>query len=201
MNDLIDIVRLTLPALLVFATAYYFFNMLTSRVYNELNNPTQNLSHQALLAVVKEFHAKAEKDKIAELKLENHKITLPLKLQAYERCILFLERIAPSAVLIRVATPSMNTQQLQAALSTTVRTEFEHNLSQQVYISAEAWDKLKIAKEEILKYINTSISGISEPNNTALYAASLLDLENQNPYSAHSEAIRYIAAEAREILG
>lgn len=200
MNDLIDIVRLTLPALLVFGTAYYFFNMLTSRVYNELNNPSQNLSQQALLAVVKEFHAKAEKDKLAEIKLENQKITLPLKLQAYERCILYLERIAPSAILVRVATPNMNTQQLQSALSTTVRTEFEHNLSQQVYISAAAWEKLKIAKEEILKYINTSISGINESNNTTLYAASLLDLENQNPYSAHSEALQFIAAEARQLL-
>jgi hypothetical protein len=201
MNDLIDLIRLTLPALLVFATAYYFFNMLTSRVYNELNNQTQHPSYQALLALVKEFHTKSERDRIAELKSENQKITLPLRLQAYERCILFLERIAPSAILIRMAAPSMNIQQLQSTLLATVRTEFEHNLSQQVYISSEAWEKLKIAKEEILKYINTATSGINDSNNASQYAANLLDLENQNPYSAHSEAIRFIAAEAREVLG
>ena len=200
MNDLIDLMQLTIPALLVFATAYYFFNMLVTRVYRELDQ-TGRPADETIHKIVKEFLAREEKKQLAEMKADNIRVALPLRLQAYERCVLFLERISPVSLILRIAQPGMSALQFQVALSQTVRDEFEHNLSQQIYISGDAWDKLRTAKEEMLKYINSAASGINENAGSAEYAAALMDLENKNHHSAHAEALKFIADEARTVLG
>lgn len=102
------------------------------------------------------------KKKQLEISASTKEITLPIRLQAYERIVLFLERISPNSLLIRVSQPGMSAFQLQAALITNIREEFEHNLSQQLYISSIAWEAVKNAKEEIVKIINTSAIKLTE---------------------------------------
>ena len=85
---------------------------------------------------------------------ESQKIILPLRLQAYERFVLFLERIHPSNLVMRLSNPDLTSGQLQSLLVRTIREEFEYNLSQQLYISGYAWGLIKNAKEEMVALIN-----------------------------------------------
>lgn len=89
-----------------------------------------------------------------EGKTEQMKTVLNSKLQAYERMTLFLERINPPNLIPRILTPGMSATFLTAKLQQTIREEFEHNLSQQIYISDHSWELVKTAKENILQLIN-----------------------------------------------
>ena len=86
--------------------------------------------------------------------LELYKQHLPLKLNAYERAILFLERISPENIFVRVSSAGKTVAQYHRELIQEIRSEFEHNLTQQLYISNEGWQALVNAKEEILGAIN-----------------------------------------------
>lgn len=96
-----------------------------------------------------------EKKRRQEIILNNQKQVTPIRLQAYERLALLLERISPENLVIRVKQQGMNSSMLQTELLKTIRSEFDHNLSQQVYISSEAWEKVVEAKEHTVKLINT----------------------------------------------
>lgn len=89
-----------------------------------------------------------------EGKTEQMKTVLNSKLQAYERMTLFLERINPPNLIPRILTPGLSASLLTAKLQQTIREEFEHNLSQQIYISDHSWELVKAAKENILQLIN-----------------------------------------------
>ena len=77
-----------------------------------------------------------------------------MRLQAYERMALFLERIEPNQLLFRVNNPELTAAQMQAVLLSTIRSEYEHNMSQQIYISPEVWESIKRAKENVVNAIN-----------------------------------------------
>jgi hypothetical protein len=94
--------------------------------------------------------------------IEEQKIILPLRLQAYERIVLYLERITPNNLIMRLNRPEMNAIQLQSILVKTIREEFEYNLSQQLYISSKAWELVKNAKEETIILINQAYSKLPE---------------------------------------
>jgi len=92
---------------------------------------------------------------------------LPLKISAYERAILFLERIRPENLLPRCEYIQDSAQALHIEMINHIRDEYEHNLAQQLYISNEGWDSLINAKEMILNIINSSASELSE-NSTGM---------------------------------
>jgi hypothetical protein len=79
---------------------------------------------------------------------------LPLRLQAFERFVLFLERIHPSNLVMRLNNPDLSSVQLQSLLVRTIREEFEYNLSQQLYVSLQNWEMIRNAKEEMISLIN-----------------------------------------------
>lgn len=85
---------------------------------------------------------------------EQRKVSLPLRLQAYERIIVFLERIHPFSLLQRVYHPNMLIGEFQLELIKAIRIEYEYNLSQQMYINSDAWNMVATAKEETIKLIN-----------------------------------------------
>jgi len=94
------------------------------------------------------------------LKKGNMKTIIPIRLQAYERSTLFLERINMDKLIKRITQPNMTSKDLHLALINTIRTEYEHNLSQQIYMSNDAWDGIKKAKEETLKVVHMSMAQI-----------------------------------------
>lgn len=102
-----------------------------------------------------------------ELKIENSKLITPLKLQAYERIVILMERMSPNNLVFRVSTPGISATQLKITLIEDINNEFNHNVSQQVYISPQAWQMVRIAKEEMINIVNTAYSGLG-PNAVGL---------------------------------
>jgi hypothetical protein len=107
--------------------------------------------------------------------VEEQKIILPLRLQAYERLVLYLERITPNNLIMRLNRPELNAAQFQSLLVKTIREEFEYNLSQQLYISPKAWELVKNAKEETINLINQASSKLPENASSAELARVLFD--------------------------
>lgn len=108
----------------------------------------------AAFFIVKYFIENDQKKRVLELKFQSKNITTPVRLQAYERMALFLERIEPNQLLFRVNNPELTAAQMQAVLLSTIRSEYEHNMSQQIYISPEVWESIKRAKENVVNAIN-----------------------------------------------
>jgi len=131
---------------------------------------------------------------------EEQKILLPLRLQAYERIILFLERISPNSLIMRMNKPEMSSVQLQSALIKVIREEFEYNLSQQLYISLKAWELVKNAKEETIKLINMASGRIQETASSGELIKSILDLAVEKERLPVNDAIDEIKKEIQKIF-
>jgi len=110
--------------------------------------------------VIKRYFENEQKKTLLEFRLneqrETLKVVTPIRLQAYERMVLFMERISPNSLVMRCYQPGMDLKLLQGVMTKNIRDEWEHNLSQQVYISIEAWSRIREAKEEMINLINSS---------------------------------------------
>ena len=95
-----------------------------------------------------------------ELRKASIQHTLPLRLQAYERSVLFIERINPSNLFVRLHSPGMSAAQLHQLVLAEIRFEYQHNISQQLYISNDAWNIIKRVKEDTINLVNQSISNL-----------------------------------------
>ena len=162
MNDissLFDIVKYTLSGLLVFFAAWYFVKPLF----------LQNLNFQRL-----------------ELKKAGLIHTLPLRLQAYERTVLFLERINPSNLLVRLHVPGMSAIEMQKLIITEIRAEYQHNISQQIYVTEMSWAVVKKIKEQTIGIINSAANALPAEASALELSKSVLNhlanLESDNPY-------------------
>lgn len=142
------ILQITIPALIVGGLAYLMIRIM-------LRN---NRDHLAL--VLEQFRME-QQQQLNERKTQAQKLLLPVRLQAYERLVLFLERIQPSGLVTRMIGQTDNAAHFQMLLVRTVREEFEHNLSQQLYVSDAAWQMVKAAREEVVQLINRSAVGLS----------------------------------------
>lgn len=129
----IEILQITIPALLVMITAVYMMNR-NSKKDHEL--------------------------KKTELALSNNKTITPVRLQAYERITIFLERITPNSIIFRLQSPDMTAGKLHSDMLELIRAEYEHNLSQQIYVSSKTWDHVKNAKELTVKLINEAADNV-----------------------------------------
>lgn len=129
---------------------------------------------------------------------ENQKTALPLRLQAYERMTLFLERIGLTKLLVRVAPISENKHDYETLLIGMIEQEFEHNLTQQIYVSEECWTIILTAKNatiQMIRKIAMSEKTTSPDKLREIILNELLD--KQSPSAA---AIEYIKKEVIEIL-
>lgn len=102
-----------------------------------------------------------------QIKVELLKERLPLKLNASERAVLFIERINPENLLIRIHPLDKKSGMYHQELVHEIRTEYEHNLSQQLYMNNQSWASLVQAKEEVLSMIHSSAKEVG-PDATAL---------------------------------
>jgi hypothetical protein len=126
---------------------------------------------------------------------EDQKIILPLRLQACERLVLYLDRIAINNLIARINKPEMNAHQLQAAMVSSVREEFEYNLSQQLYISTKSWELIKNAKEETIRIINTASMNVAENATSSEMVRILLDQILKKESSAVDIALEEVKKE------
>ncbi len=117
----------------------------------------------AIFLLFRQYLEKEQQRRLIELRLDTTKTTLPLRLQAYERLTLLLERISPSNILVRLSSGGQSATDYHRLLQQEIRAEFEHNFSQQLYVSAEAWGNVKQAKENVLTMVNRAFHGLSNP--------------------------------------
>lgn len=128
-----EILKITLPAVIVFLTAYFLFR-------DMLEN--------------------AQKQREFEVRVKNSGKVIPVRLQAYERLSLVLERIAPQSLLMRVSPHDITASEYHQQLLSQIRQEFEHNLSQQIYVSTILWETIRGARENLIGIINKTAEEI-----------------------------------------
>jgi hypothetical protein len=104
---------------------------------------------------------------ILELKRSVSTQTLPLRLQAYERVVLFIERINPANMLIRLNVGGLSAAELHIIVVNEIRNEFQHNITQQIYVSSRVWAVLKRVKEDTLSLVNNAVKAMPE-NSTGM---------------------------------
>ena len=124
-----------LPSIVTGAIAFYFFRMHT----NNEEGRRRFLLHK-----------------------DSQKDTLPIRLQAYERMALFLERIAIPSLVVRVAPKSQDKDAYESLLIKSIETEFDHNLTQQIYMTDECWNIIKAAKNATVQMIRKAAMSHSD---------------------------------------
>ena len=141
--------------------------------------------------LAKYFVENDQKKRLLELKFHSKELVSPVRLQAYERMAMFLERIDPNQLLFRVSNPDLTAYQMQTILLATIRSEYEHNLSQQVYISPEAWEGIRNAKEKVVNVINLAAGHLGEgAMSTDLAGAVLEAVADESPTAAAMERLK-----------
>lgn len=174
MNEPIFLLLIALlPAVVVFLTAYHIFR--------------QYLRSRAL------EQAGAQKD-------EGRKQLLPLRLQAYERLALFLERIEPGPLVLRVHKSNMSSSMLHGALVATIREEFEHNVTQQIFVSDKLWAKVRQAKEETIRLVNISFQQSGEVNAGTNLSRQIFENVSRLSGSPSQEAMLLLKDEVRRLF-
>lgn len=145
--------------------------------------------------LVKKYFEQEERKRHVQSIIKNQELITPLRLQACERIILFLERISPDSLLLRFNRPSYNCKQLQTELINSIRAEYEHNISQQLYISVTGWEMVKMAKNNIIHLINTTAEGLRPDDPSANLSMAIMEAVRRLPKNYTSEALKRIKEE------
>lgn len=165
---LIDLLKISIPALLVFFTAKYF-------IQKTLDGYQQSLVQQR--------------------KTEQTRQTMPLKLQAYERLALFCDRIFLPSLLLRVFERQTTVVQLKSALLIQIQQEYEHNITQQVYVSEALWKIILAARDEVVQTI-VAVAAPLEPHASAdVLRQAILQAMNERQVSGSEKAQEAIRKE------
>jgi hypothetical protein len=134
----------------------------------------------AIVAVVytilNQYFKQQQEISASQLEERKRKDYVGIQMQAYERLILFLERINPERLVFRVNKPGMSARYLQSEILKTVREEFDHNLTQQLYISSEAWMAVKAAREETLKILNVAAEHVHRDADSLALSKAILEV-------------------------
>jgi predicted AlkP superfamily phosphohydrolase/phosphomutase len=152
----------------------------------------------AMFLVVKAFLNKEVEKATREYKANNSKEVIPIRLQAYERMVLFLERISPNNLVMRLNQPQMSAKELQQIMLQDVRDEYNHNVSQQVYMSDECWDLVKNAKEDLIVTINTASENIPKESSSKELAKAIFQEVMQKEIDPIALALHEIKDEIRQ---
>lgn len=143
----------------------------------------------AMYLLVRSFTQKEIELKRLEIRGRSIETVLPSRLHAYERMTLFLERMAPQNLLVRLNTASMPAKEFHHLLLAEVRNEYNHNVSQQVYIGEEVWEMIKNAKEDLIVTINDSASEMVENSSSLDLAKKIFEKNMQKQVDPLAHAL------------
>jgi hypothetical protein len=168
-DQILQLFAYLLPAVVTGAVAFYFFRMHTK---NE-DGRRRYLLHK-----------------------DSQQKTLPVRLQAYERMVLFLERISLNSLVVRVKPQTKSKSDYENLLINSIETEFEHNLPQQIYMSDECWNIIKTAKSATIRAIRSA--GMSNSDSADKLREDILN-ENMDKPSPSATALAYVKKEVSEL--
>ncbi len=169
-DRIIDLFLFAIPSLITGIIAFYFFK-----------EHTKNEDGRRRFLLKKDLQVNA----------------LPLRMQAYERLALFLERISPNHLLIRIAPKTSDKNLYEALLIQSIEQEFEHNLAQQIYISEKCWNILRTAKNATIQLIRKA--SLSEKTDTADKLREVILTEMMERRSPSDAAMSFIKEEISEL--
>ncbi len=168
-DDIFQLFGFLLPAVVTGAVAFYFFRLHT----NNEEGRRRYLLHK-----------------------ETQKTALPIRLQAYERLALFLERISIPNLVVRVAPKSADKAAYENLLIRNIENEFEHNLSQQIYMSDQCWNVIKAAKSATIQAIRKA--GMSESDSADKLREDILN-ETMDKQSPSATALAFVKKEISDL--
>lgn len=151
----------------------------------------------AMFLVVKSFLDKELEKQALQVRGKSIETVLPNRLHAYERICLFLERISPNNLVVRLNNGDYTAREFQHIMLKEVREEYNHNVSQQVYMSDEVWDLVKTAKEELIVSINESAMGLDEKATGLDLSKRLFDTAMERDFDPIQKALVAVKAEIR----
>lgn len=170
MEILLEILKFTIPAALVIVVVWYMLN---------------------------KFFAAENSRQRYKLYKQIQKDILPIRFTAYERLVLFLERITPDSLVIRTQGECATVIQYHSYLLSNIRAEFEHNVAQQVYVSDEAWTMVKNAKENTVQLINACAAQVDPQAPAIELAKIILAMAEQTPSLPTTVGINYLKSELK----
>lgn len=150
---------------------------------------------------MKQFFDDREQQMNHDLRAKTIKDMVPTKMQAYERLILLMERIAPDQLVMRTQKSGMTARQHHQIMLQTIREEYEHNLSQQLYVSDSAWRLVKQAKEEAIRIVNIAGSKMSDEGTALDMSKMVLSVIAQLDNLPTAVAISGLKKEFKAIYG
>ena len=148
--------------------------------------------------IVKSFLEKDFQKKLVEVKLKSSETILPIRLQAYERVCLLLERVSPANLVPRVNDQSFNAAVFNQRLISEVREEFNHNLSQQVYMSDAAWEVTKSAINDLNSVLNAAAQTVNPESKGIELAKNIFERYSSLEVDPIQVALLTVKAEIRQ---
>lgn len=133
-------------------------------------------------------------------KNEFKKHFFPLQVDAYQRLVLFLERIAPNNLIMRLNNPGLPARTFQQNLLNNIRQEYEHNLAQQIFVSPESWHMVKNSKEEVIKIINMAATSMEQDALANDLSKGVFEITAQLDHQPTDKAIAVLKAELNKML-
>ncbi|NEN22458.1 hypothetical protein G3O08_02945 [Cryomorpha ignava] len=184
MNDILSIILALAPYLIIGFVLIYLF-------------------HEAMRFI------KTRDEQMIKLRLATNQNTvssgqsesvIKLELQAAERFALYLERISPDRLVMRLHQTGMSAKMLQSEMLRAIREEFDHNLSQQIYISENAWELIKNAKEEMVKFISVCGDNMGDKNSGLDLSRKIFEAASRVEKLPSEIALQYLRKETRRYL-
>lgn len=175
-----DILQTILPILLVAITTFAMLAM--AWIFFKRNNDKEltNLQFQ--------------------LKKERQKHFLPMRVDAYQRAVLLMERIAPGNVVMRLHNPALPAKMLQAEILKAIREEYDHNVSQQLFVSPQGWEMVRNSKEETIKIINIAGNQMSVTSTGTDFAAKVFEIVAEIGKLPTEITVDYLKKELQELF-
>ena len=153
--------------------------------------------------LVRRYFDNEQKGRLLQLKMDERaefmKTVTPLRLQAYERMALFLERIGPNSLVLRCYQPGMDLHLLQGVMTKNIRDEWEHNLSQQVYLAPGTWARIREAKDEMVNLVNSSAVTLTDTDDPTRLAATIF--ASAAKHLPTDKALEELHKEINELFG
>ena len=173
METVLEILKYILPAFITFGATYF---------------------------VMQKFLDSEHRKQLLLYRRESQKETTPLRLQAFERVVLFLERSTLDKLVLRIYKPGMSAKMLKAQLTITINEEFNHNLTQQIYISSTTWNVVRKAKDETIKIINMAGANVSDTATGNELSQKIFEIMMKLEYAPTQIAINQLKQEIRQIF-
>lgn len=183
----LDLVCYVVPSIAIFASVYIF-----TKKWDEIQR--EKLKTQRALG------SKQDASVNQPVVNENKKLYFPMQVDAYQRIVLFLERISPNNMVMRLNNPALPARVFQQILLDNIRSEYEHNLAQQIFISQDAWHLAKNSKDETIKIINMAATNLAPTAMCLDLSRAIFEITAQLNNQPTDRAIMYLKGELNKIV-